>query len=558
MLEIQPDEDLFLSAEKDIDAGQNLKRFFAKRVTDQVRHIMELWRLANDAQWSQQRLLDLKAANEKLLRYAARFKEDSHVNLAEKIDQLLTQADFSNGILPSEALEKLAHCLQQLSQAVLRKSDTSASVIAPKKPIYILLNDLDAAYKLSRQLQFFGFRCALFNSSASFMEAAQKRYPAVIVADIDFQTLQGGLELITRIQTDASNPIPTLFFSPHEQPVSIRLKASRLGGYSFYTQPIDIERMIDEIETITNISPPEPYRVLVVEDSKSQSYCIENMLNTAGMVTRAINDPMEILDALTQFKPEIILMDMYMPGCNGTELATVIRQEKKYVSIPIVFLSSEDDLEVQISAMSHGGDDFLTKPIRPQHLRSTIRTKAERARALSALMMRDSLTGLLNHTSILRELELEINKHYNNQLALCFVMIDIDHFKQINDTYGHPVGDKIIKNLALFLKQRLRKSDSIGRYGGEEFAIVLPNTELEHALQIFDDIRLRFSQFIHTSNDHEIKCTFSGGIAQLAHTHNQSLTVLADSALYQAKRNGRNCIFLATPANFPSSQQLQA
>jgi diguanylate cyclase (GGDEF)-like protein len=269
------------------------------------------------------------------------------------------------------------------------------------------------------------------------------------------------------------------------------------------------------------------------------------MLNTAGIVTRAINNPLEIFDALTHFKPEIILMDMYMPGCNGTELARVVRQESRFTSIPIVFLSSEDDIDVQIAAMSHGADDFLTKPIRPKHLQSTIRTKAERARSLVSIMKRDSLTGLLNHTSVLHELEAEIQKAKQSQYPLCFTMIDIDHFKQVNDNYGHPVGDKIIRSLSLFLKQRLRKSDSIGRYGGEEFAIVLPNTTLEQAVSIFEDIRLRFSQFIHTTDTIEIKSTFSGGIALLQAHPTHSIIVMADQALYQSKREGRNRICTA-------------
>ncbi len=537
--------------------GQSLKRFFAKRVTDQVRHLMELWRLANDEHWSVQRLIDLKSANEKLFKYATRFEETSHSKIAASIDQLLDQHDLRNGSLPSDKLEKLANYLQQLSQAALRKADANASVIAPKKPVYILLNDLDVAYKLSRQLQFFGFRSAFFNDTDSFMDAMEKRYPAVIVLDIDFQNPKGGFELMSQVQTSMDNPIPTLFFSDNDQHVSTRLVATRLGGHSFYTRQLDMDRVIEEIETITNISPPEPYRVLVVEDSKSQSYCIENMLNTAGVVTRAINDPLEIFDALASFKPEIILMDMYMPGCNGTELAQVIRQESKFMSVPIVFLSSEDDLEVQIAAMSHGADDFLTKPIRPKHLRSTIRAKAERARALVSLMIRDSLTGLLNHTSVLHELETEIIKAQRNHTPLCFAMIDIDHFKQVNDNYGHPVGDKIIKSLSLFLKQRLRKSDSIGRYGGEEFAIVLPNTALEDAVSIFEDIRLRFSQFIHNSNTLEIKSTFSGGIALLDSQHHQPITVMADEALYQAKREGRNRICTA-PIYSEIPQQIKA
>ncbi|WP_122560143.1 response regulator, partial [Pseudomonas viridiflava] len=104
---------------------------------------------------------------------------------------------------------------------------------------------------------------------------------------------------------------------------------------------------------------------------------------------------------LADFQPDLIILDMYMPACTGTELAKVIRHNDRYVSVPIIYLSAEDDLDKQLDAMSEGGDDFLTKPIKPRHLITTVRNRAARARNLKARMVRDSLTGLYNHTHIL-------------------------------------------------------------------------------------------------------------------------------------------------------------
>jgi diguanylate cyclase (GGDEF)-like protein len=533
--------------------GEELRKFFAKRVIDQVRHLMEIWRLANDESWSQQRLQELKVANEKLIRYAKRFDEASHLELAQRIDQLLNDKLLSSGTLRSTDLEKLSEFLQLLSQAALRKNDATneaSSMIAPKKPIYVMLNDWDTARKLARQLQFFGFRAAAFDTPTDFLDNMNRRYPAAFIVDIDFLGPRGGVTLLEGVQANLEHPIPTIFISHTESDVKTRLTAARLGGLYFQDKNLDMGRVIEEIEAITNIIPPEPFRVLVVEDSKSQSFSIEKMLNVAGVVTRAVNDPLDIMVAMEEFQPEIILMDMYMPGCTGVELARVIRQQEKYVSIPIVFLSSEGDVNVQLKAMSEGGDDFLTKPIKPEHLRSTIRAKAERTRALVNLMIRDSLTGLLNHTSILNSLEAEVAKAKKNSLNLCFAMVDIDHFKNINDSFGHPVGDKVIRSLSLFLKQRLRKSDAIGRYGGEEFAVVMPNTSIEDCIAIFEDIRVRFAQLTHNSDSKDFNATFSCGIAALDYSAEDKLTVQADTALYHAKRGGRNqiCTFENLPA----------
>lgn len=285
--------------------------------------------------------------------------------------------------------------------------------------------------------------------------------------------------------------------------------------------------------------------MLVVDDSRAQAMHTEMTLNSAGIVTRAITEPVQAMAALAEFQPDLIILDMYMPECLGTELAKVIRQNERYVSVPIIYLSAEDDLDKQLDAMSEGGDDFLTKPIKPRHLIATVRTRAKRARSLKARMVRDSLTGLFNHTHTLQLLEDARSRARRDGRPLCFAMLDIDHFKKVNDTYGHPMGDRVIKSLALFLKQRLRKSDHIGRYGGEEFAVVLPDTDLEAAQRVLDEIRQRFAEIRYPAQPHDLSCTFSCGIAELSDDiDSNTLSKRADEALYQAKRSGRNRVEL--------------
>jgi diguanylate cyclase (GGDEF)-like protein len=156
-------------------------------------------------------------------------------------------------------------------------------------------------------------------------------------------------------------------------------------------------------------------------------------------------------------------------------------------------------------------------------------------------MVRDSLTGLFNHTHILQLLEDACVRARRAHKPLSFVMLDIDYFKKVNDTYGHPMGDRVIKSLAAFLKQRLRKSDYIGRYGGEEFAVVLPDTDATAALKVMDGIRERFAEILHPAQPQDLSCTFSFGIAELAGGEDsKTLSKNADLALYAAKQAGRN------------------
>jgi diguanylate cyclase (GGDEF)-like protein len=201
---------------------------------------------------------------------------------------------------------------------------------------------------------------------------------------------------------------------------------------------------------------------------------------------------------------------------------------------------------LQVDALRLGGDHFLTKPFNPVILNAVVRSKIERYRILRRSMFLDSLTGLLNHTTSKQRVDAAVTAAFAENTSLCVAMIDIDHFKKVNDTYGHPMGDQVIRSMAWLLKQRLRKTDAVGRYGGEEFLVILPQADAPRSRQLLDRIRIDFSEFRHPVKVTSFSCTFSCGIAQLAPDMTAlSVVKLADEALYRAKRQGRNQIVVA-------------
>jgi diguanylate cyclase (GGDEF)-like protein len=535
----------------DISKADKLKQHFSTRVTNQARQVLDLWRCLHDDQWQSARIHDLLQANEKLLRFAQRFESVKYSEIAEKFHNILSSIE--NEALPSSnQLDTLNDLMLQLSQGLLRRSDSNKSeaMIVVKKPVYMALNDTDKALQLAQQMEYFGLRAELFNTADELDQAMNKRHPLAIIIDIDFQTVDKGFDIIRYHQgaekeilsNDNSKHanIPVVFYSSHPMTLIHKLSCLRLGGISSL-ESLAPQAIISQLEVLVNIVPEQPLRILIVDDSKSQARYTEKSLNAAGMITQTVINPMAVLDAVDSFQPEMILMDMYMPVCNGVELAKVIRQDAHYINIPIIYLSGEEDKERQLAAMAEGGEDFLTKTVDPRHLLSTIRTRGKRARELNQLIARDSLTGLYNHTHILKALDEQVKLAQRNNSQLCFVMVDIDHFKLVNDNHGHPVGDEVIKNLALFLSQRLRKTDYIGRYGGEEFAMVLPSVSLEEAANIMNDIRNNFSHLLH-GGQAAITSTFSCGIAMYQGQKSSELIELADQAMYLAKRDGRNCV----------------
>ncbi len=520
-----------------------IKHHFAQRVTHQARQVLEVWQRLQYDEWSASGMQELLAANALLLRHAERFEQPEHCELACQINACLHAIQDNYGRLNSELINALNQLLQSLSRTGLRTGEQAEQRMpAPlRKPIYLALQDQQRAQQLVQQLHFFGLGVQAFNDHNDLNSAMAARHPATILMDVDFRGEGQGLILAAALQQGMENKLPLLFFSNQEADTPTRLAAVRAGGQGFFTQNLDASNLLERIENISLTFRYEPYKVLVVDDSRAQSTHTERVLNNAGIITRTINEPLKAMAELIEFQPDLIILDMYMPGCSGIELAKVIRQNDRHVSVPIIFLSAEDDLDKQLEAMSEGGEDFLTKPVKPRHLVATVRNRVARARNLKARMVRDSLTGLYNHTHTLQLLEDARLRTLRINQPLCFAMLDIDHFKKVNDTHGHPIGDKVIKSLALFLKQRLRKSDYIGRYGGEEFAVVLPDTNLASAHKVLDDIRQRFADIKFPGVHGDFHCTFSCGIAELQPQMDaKEISKRADEALYLAKHGGRN------------------
>ena len=528
-----------------------LKHHFAQRVIHQARQVLEVWQRLQRSEWSEAGMTELLEANTRLLRYAERFEQTEHSALAQAIADCLGAVMENRGRLNSPLIASLNQIMQRMSRTGLRHGDQFGHTFLPplRKPVYLALQDHDRAQRLAQQLEFFGLAARALDDAQAFRAAVSERHPAAIIMDVNFSGI--GLALANDVQQGLEHKIPVLFYSHTDTDTPTRLAAVRAGGQEFFIGTLDASSLLERIEVLTHVVQYDPYKVLIVDDSKAQATHTERVLNSAGILTHTITEPILAMDALAEFQPDLIILDMYMPECNGTELAKVIRHNDRYVSVPIIYLSAEDDLDKQLDAMSEGGDDFLTKPIKPRHLIATVRNRAARARSLKARMVRDSLTGLYNHTHTLQLLEDACFRARRDGQPLAFAMLDIDHFKKVNDTYGHPMGDRVIKSLALFLKQRLRKTDHIGRYGGEEFAVVLPDTDEQSALKVLDEIRQRFAEINYPAQPQDLSCTFSAGIAMLSPGQDsKSLSKLADEALYKAKHGGRNRVELHQAEGF--------
>jgi diguanylate cyclase (GGDEF)-like protein len=409
--------------------------------------------------------------------------------------------------------------------------------------VWLVDDDVSLGQELAQLMGQFGYEVRLFTRVADVEAASTVDRPDVLILDVMFSD-----EGINATEAMLVRPLlralscPLLFISADGN-FGSRVRAARAGAAGFLLKPVDVPRLVERIERIFDDRQAAPYRVMIVDDDVVLAEHYRLVLTGAGIEVEVLNQPGLVIERAAAFRPELMLMDMHMPDYAGPELATVIRQHEEWLSMPIVYLSSETDLDRQIEALGRGADDFLSKPISDARLTATVRVRVSRSRQLADLVAKDSLTGLLKHSRIKEEIATELARSRRNGKPMSVVMVDIDHFKRVNDTYGHAPGDRVIKAVAHLLKQRLRKTDGIGRYGGEEFAIALPECDATMARGIMEDICRRFAalRFVHAGS--EFSCTLSAGIATSNAGDDEGGTALlafADKALYLAKNGGRN------------------
>lgn len=406
--------------------------------------------------------------------------------------------------------------------------------------IYLVTRDPAQALALTAQLELFNFQVSSFSRQSALLAAIHSHAPAVLLVD------ESGLEdadlcqvviLIARL-TNA----PLVYLS---EPLSVvrQLDMMRSGITDIVNKPFDGQLLVDRLDHLLERSQDAPFRILIVDDSEVASQWVSSTLSAAGMQVMVVHNPLDVFLPMERFKPDVLLMDVYMPQCSGDEIARVIRQNRQFDSVPIVYLSTETSRNRQLTARSMGGDDFLVKNMEPEDLVTAVTITAERYRHLRHWMTRDSLTGLLNHTNLTAQLERAVYHAHREKIPLSFAMVDIDHFKQINDNYGHSVGDRVIKSLARLMRQSVSDPDGVGRYGGEEFAIIFNDLSMIRAAQQLDGMRERFSALDLQHGAGLFRATFSAGVARLLPGMTASQLIdSADGTLYEAKRAGRNQI----------------
>lgn len=331
-----------------------------------------------------------------------------------------------------------------------------------------------------------------------------------------------------------------------------RIAAERAGAKSYIAKPLDIPRLATRISFLLKDIQQPRERILLISCADQPSDTLASDLEAARMEVHLLSASERLVHEVARVTPDLVIIDSCSCIVGAPDLVGVLRQFMRWAGLPIIVLVDEDDPVAIEAAMSRGADSAYRRSSSRDTLVRIIRASVRRARDRDALVMRDGLTGLLKQTAIL---DAYFAAHYSaiaSSNLLSVVMLDIDHFKSVNDIHGHAVGDLVISTVASILREQFRSTDYLGRYGGEEFMVVLPKCSEEKAFELVEGVREAFNSVHFVGRDGAFAVSLSAGISsteRLPKLEARSLLAAADDALYEAKRAGRNRVRVALNAS---------
>lgn len=293
---------------------------------------------------------------------------------------------------------------------------------------------------------------------------------------------------------------------------------------------------------------------MVVDDNSDNVEIIATRLRFRGYEIIEASNGQQALKAVAEASPDLILLDVMLPDIDGYEISRRIKGNDSMPFIPIILVTARDSTQDKVAGLDAGADDYLTKPINFPELearvRSMLRIKRlqdeleEKNRELERVSISDGLTGLFNHRHIHGLLHEEFERADRTGERLTVAMFDLDRFKSVNDNYGHQAGDRVLEKFADILRETAREIDRLGRYGGEEFMALLPDTGIDDGVVFVERVRREVARHpFNVGRAEPLQMTVSCGVATYPHDlirDPETLVRLADEALYAAKRGGRN------------------
>lgn len=413
------------------------------------------------------------------------------------------------------------------------------------KDVIVVDGDQGNLLTMTRSLEQAGMTVRGYRTAETARKAMQERLPDALILSIPLYD-SPGYEVAVELRRLPDGDVPPILIISRQIGFLDKVQAIRCGADAFFNELSDPAVIVQKLQSLFERDKTTDYTILSVEDDPDQQLLIRSILESVGYNVHSISDPRQFEEALLATNPDLLLLDVMLGPMSGFELARYVRSDDRYAATPIIFLTTQNQLNAHVESARVGGDEHLIKPVAPQLLIAAVSGRLERYRILKRLIGRDGLTQFLTLGSFMEAAEKLLARRYQGSGSLVMLMIDVDDIEVINERYGYAAGDRVLASLAKVLKNKLRNAECFARLGADDFAVIVDGIDDRELAEVATQIIREFEATSHECNGQKFTATISAGAAAL--DLDMSLKTWmsnAQIALKSAKSNGKNRVMKA-------------
>lgn len=513
-------------------------------ISDRLTLVYNLWQPLRTGNWSAAALNRLYLAVQQLAESC-----EQHEKLGDRILELevyLSSFVDAEGVTPKTdqlaEVERLFGAVMELGKAFNPRLGQAQPTPTPttansQRRLLLLQAASEPVQGLAQALKERGYTVLLLRETETAITALQRQPPDAVLITMNLAEKQWARlgSIVTQLRQYQQVRLPVICIGP-DQDVMLRLQTMRAGVDAYFNTGVESGVVIDRLGELLQAQAAAPYRILVVDDEPSHARFAQAILQKAGMETRAVTDPLKVPETLGQFKPDLILMDLYMPGCDGMELTAMIRERDEGVNVPIVFLSGEQDEDKQIDALNAGGDDFIAKPLRPRHLISAVTSRIRRARQLDArlrpLLFKEQAEQqagrVLTRNVFYQQLLLWLGKP-PKQVTQALLWVELEQVRKLIEQVGVPALDKALEAVGTRLASQLQADDLIGRFSDGGFTVLARRNRYKDLCDLAEQLRNTLASRLFELGEATLALTGKVGGCVLQGRPDQATRLLLDA-----------------------------
>ncbi|MFW5968110.1 MAG: response regulator [Persicimonas sp.] len=532
-----------------------MRSAFVDELEDEIEHLSNVVAAARGAQMDRAKLDALRAAARRIQSVASRHGYFDIGQPIATLEQTLEEIADEPSVGPDRwrviesALRNARAVLLRLQSQPPSQPDASRQESpAPRTSTVLVIDDdtrfLEKAKRLGEQLLVEVCGAKTRHQALDLLDENATGIEAIFV-NIDMDASFDPFHLVAEIRQRAGpHHMPIAFVSGRGR-LTDRVQAAHAGAALFLDKPIDTTEFSQAVHHLVSQRRAAQPTVLVVDDDHAFAERARSLFESEQIVVAHLADSTRVLRHLERTNPDALVINALMPGVSGFDLCRMLRTIPRWQDLPVLFVSDSVSTSTRVAAYRCGADDIVAKSCAAEELIVRLQVRIERARLMRQRADRDLLTGLLTRRAFLESLAARISEVRRQQKPLALCLLDLDHFKQINDTHGHIAGDRVLAGLGRLLQNRFRFEDLRGRWGGEEFAIAIVGEDGATAQKVLERVQSEFETVdFEGADDESFRVTFSAGISHFPEdgTETDQLLEAADRRLYAAKERGRDLI----------------